>query len=570
MAVLTRGAFAEPGTSLDFKTGNWRSTEKPSHYHAKAPCHAACPAGEDQQAWFAKLQEGHPEAAWAELVAANPLPAVTGRVCPHPCETACNRATLDGALAIHNVERWLGDEAIRFGWAYPVSEPAVDAPDVAIVGAGPAGISAAYHCLRQGLRATIYEASPETGGLMRSAIPRTRLPRDVLDAELDRVLALSGITLELRTRLGRDVSLDELQHKHAGVLLAPGCQSGKAWSVDGAVPADLHEGLHLLKDFVDHGALPEAGDVIVHGGGNTSMDVARLMKRSGAASVTLVTASGLPGPGTEPADEINVVPRELEEALEEGIEIIDHATINRLIMKGSRVTGVEIMSLRKLPGQDGRPHRVGFEGTERVVSVDMVIPCIGEEVDAEGFAELVDHGYLRPKDRLGRLNRDRVIALGDARGDRGTVAAAIGDGRLAVSALAAELAGQPDPAPDLRTEMKSAGLNTTYYDHLPRATSPKRAVAERTFDTEIEGDIGRAAAMAEAQRCLSCGNCLACDNCWSFCPDNAVIKTVELALDGSHYLFDLDYCKGCGLCAHECPTGFIQMVPEEAGAEQPA
>ncbi len=141
MAVLTRGAFGHPGTSLEFKTGNWRSTEKPVHVHAKAPCHAACPAGEDQQAWFAKLQEGHAEEAWASLVTANPLPAVTGRVCPHPCETACNRASLDGALAIHNVERWLGDEAIAHGWRYPVGEPAPDAPTVAIIGAGPAGLS---------------------------------------------------------------------------------------------------------------------------------------------------------------------------------------------------------------------------------------------------------------------------------------------------------------------------------------------------------------------------------------------------------------------------------------------
>ena len=562
MAVLTRGAYSEPGTSLGFKTGNWRSTEMPVHLHAKAPCHAACPAGEDQQAWFAKLQEGHPEAAWAELVRANPLPAITGRVCPHPCESACNRAALDGALAIHNVERWLGDEAIAHGWAYPVAAPAADAPEVAIVGAGPGGISAAYHAVRHGLRATIFEAAPEAGGLLRSAIPRTRLPRAPMDAELDRVLSLPGITLNLRTRLGRDVSLEELRRNYAAVLLAPGCQSGREWSVDGAVPADLHEGLHLLKEFVDHGKFPEARRVVVHGGGNTAVDICRLMKRAGAEEVTLITASGLPGPDTAPGDVINVVPRELEEALEEGIEIIDHATINRLIMKGSRVTGVEIMSLRKLRGQDGRSHRVGFEGTERVVSVDMVIPCIGEVVDPEGLNGLIERGYLRPQDRFGRLS-EGVFALGDARGDRGTVAAAIGDGATAIRAVVAELSGDADPAVDDRPEMPSGGLNLTYYDPIPRADIPKLPPAARGFDTEIEGDIGRAAALAEAQRCLSCGNCLACDNCWTLCPDNAVIKTAELAVDGSHYLFDLDYCKGCGLCAHECPTGYIQMAPNE-------
>jgi NADPH-dependent glutamate synthase beta subunit-like oxidoreductase len=559
MTILTRGAYARPGTSLDFKTGNWRSGEAPAHVHALAPCAGACPAGEDQQAWFAHLQEGDAHAAWVELVRANPMPAVTGRVCPHPCETACNRAALDAPLAIHNVERWLGDEAIRQGWDYPVDGPAPDAPEVAIVGAGPAGLSAAYHCLRHGLRAAIFEAAPEAGGLLRSAIPQTRLPRDVLDAETGRLLALPGITVNLRTRLGRDVSVEELARGHAGVLLAPGCQASKEWSVDGVVPADLHEGLNLLKEFVDHGQLPEARRVIVHGGGNTAMDLCRAMKRAGAEEVTLITASGLPGPGTDPSDVINVVPRELEEALEEGIDIRDHMTINRLILRGSRVTGVEVMSLRKLRGEDGRLHRVSFEGTEQVLPVDMVIPCIGEEVDPDGLAPLVDHGYLRPRDGSGRLDGDRVYALGDARGDHGTVAAAIGDGHRAVAALVAELRGEAAPTGDTRVEIGSGSLNLSYYDHTRPARAPRLPVEERSFETEIEGDIGHAAAMAEAQRCLSCGNCLACDNCWTFCPDNAVIKTVELARDGSHYLFDLDYCKGCGLCAAECPTGYIRM-----------
>ncbi len=563
MTVLTRGAYAEPGTSLAFQTGNWRSTEKPAHIHARAPCHAACPAGEDQQAWFAKLQEGHAEAAWLELVSANPLPAITGRVCPHPCETACNRAVVDGALAIHNVERWLGDEAISQGWNYPVAAPVPDAPVIAIVGSGPAGLSAAYHCLRHGLRAAIFEADAEAGGLLRSAIPPTRLPRATLDAELERLLALPGITLHPGTRLGRDVSLEGLRQDHAAVFLAPGCQTSKDWDVDGAVPADLHKGLHLLKEFMDHGVLPVADRLVVHGGGNTALDLCRIAKRAGARSVILVAASGLPGPDTEPDDVLNVVPRELEEALEEGIEIIEHATVNRLIMKGSRVTGVEIVSLRKLPGTDGRVRRVPFEGTERVLPVDMVVPCIGERVDAELFGPLISGSYLAPQDRFGRLAADGVFALGDARGDHGTVAAAIGDGRLAAMAMAAQLQDRPDPLADDRVQMAASGLNTLYYDAVSRVRVPKLPVGERTSETEIEGDIGRAAAMAEAQRCLACGNCLACDNCWTFCPDNAVIKIADLAVDGSHYLFDLDYCKGCGICAQECPTGYIQMLPEE-------
>jgi formate dehydrogenase beta subunit len=280
--------------------------------------------------------------------------------------------------------------------------------------------------------------------------------------------------------------------------------------------------------------------------------------------VTLITASALPGPGADPDDLINVVPRELEEALEEGIEIIEHATISRLIMKGSRVTGVEIVSLKKEPGPDGRKRRVEFEGTERVLPVDMIVPCVGERVDPGGLEGVLNGDYLWPEDEWGRLSQAGLYAIGDARGNRGTVAAAIGDGRLAAQAVAAASGLAPEPVADPRGLMPLAGLNTTYYSRSPALRASKLPVAERSFEAEIEGGIDREAVLSEAGRCLSCGNCLACDNCWTMCPDNAVIKTVEQASDGSHYVFDLDYCKGCGICARECPTGFIQMVPEIA------
>ena len=329
------------------------------------------------------------------------------------------------------------------------------------------------------------------------------------------------------------------------------------------MPADLHEGLHLLREFMDHGAFPEADNLVVHGGGNTAIDLCRLMKRAGTENVTLVTASALPGPDTDPSDVINAVPRELEEALEEGIEIIEHATINRLIMRGSRVTGIEIVSLKKLPGSDGRKRRVTFEGTEKVIPADMVVPSIGERVDPEGLESLMNgNWYLSPADVWGRLEIDGVYAIGDARGDRGTVAEAIGDGRLAMQAIAAKLAGEAVPVADSRPQMLAEGLNTTYFERASRIGVNKLPVGERTFEAEIERGIDRAAAMEEAARCLSCGNCLACDNCWTLCPDNAVIKTVERASDGSHYVFDMDFCKGCGMCAYECPTGYIQMVAE--------
>ncbi|MFZ1295791.1 MAG: FAD-dependent oxidoreductase [Pseudomonadales bacterium] len=559
---MSRGAWAEPGTSLGYRTGSWRE-ERPVHVHAAAPCHVACPAGEDPQAWIAGMQNGDDHGAWCELVRVNPMPAITGRVCPHPCESRCNRGHYDESIGIHNLERHLGDAALAAGWEYPgIAVLAADAPRVAIVGAGPAGIAAAYHLRRRGLAAVIFDALPEAGGLMRSAIPMTRLPRAVLDAELERILAL-GIELRTRQTLGRHISLDELAQDHAAVFLAPGCQRSRPWDVQGVVPAACRDGLDLLKEWIDVGEVPAARRVVVHGGGNTAMDIARVMKRHGAEEVHLVTASGLPGPETAADDVLNVVPRELVEGIEEGIVLHPHATLQRLLLRGSRVVGVEMVSLRKLARADGRKARVAFEGTERILQADMVIPCIGEQVDPAGLGALVDaSGFLRVNERGSFAGNERVFAGGDARGDRGTVAAAIGDGRRAAREIHQLLDGSAPVARSPRRELPFAELNLAYFESAPARRASSLAVSERSDHAEIESGLDASAARHEAARCFSCGNCLACDNCWNLCPDNAVIKTARVAGDGSHYVFDYDYCKGCGLCARECPAGFIAMVEE--------
>lgn len=559
---MNRGAWAEPGTSLAYRTGSWRE-ERPVHVHAAAPCHVACPAGEDPQAWIAAMQTGDDHGAWCELVSDNPMPAITGRVCPHPCESRCNRGHYDECIGIHNLERHLGDAALAAGWEYPgIVALTADAPRVAIVGAGPAGIAAAYHLRREGMAAVIFDALPEAGGLMRSAIPMTRLPRAVLDAELERIFAL-GIELRLRQALGRDFSLEELVQDHAAVFLAPGCQRSRPWDVQGVVPVACRDGLDLLKEWIAVGEVPAARKVVVHGGGNTAMDIARVMKRHGAEEVHLVTASGLPGPDTAADDVLNVVPRELAEGSEEGIVLHPHATLQRLLMRGSQVVGVEMVSLRKLAGADGRKTRVAFEGTERILQADMVIPCIGEQVDPAGLGVLVDtSGYLRVNEHGRFTGHERVFAGGDARGDRGTVAGAIGDGRRAAREIRELLNGSERVSSPPRRELPFTELNLAYFETAPAQRASSLEVSERSDHAEIESGLERSAAHREAARCFSCGNCLACDNCWNLCPDNAVIKTAHAASDGSHYVFDYDYCKGCGLCARECPVGFIAMIEE--------
>ena len=217
MDILTRGSFAKGGSSLSFNTGGWR-TSRPEHRPQVAPCAFDCPAGENPQAYLARIAEGNLRAAWETIVHANPLPAITGRVCHHPCESGCNRGKYDESIAIHSVERFLGDRAIAEGWEYPVKPPAPRCLSAAVVGAGPAGLSAAYHLLRAGYRVNVFEAEPQAGGVLRSALPPYRLPRSVLDAELERLLALA-IDFHPNHRVGRDVSLEELRKDFRAVFL---------------------------------------------------------------------------------------------------------------------------------------------------------------------------------------------------------------------------------------------------------------------------------------------------------------------------------------------------------------
>jgi len=564
MNILTRGAYAEPATSLNFKTGTWR-VQKPVHRHSPAPCHHACPAGEDAQAYLAHLQAGHIRAAWEEIVRANPLPAVTGRVCPHPCEQACNRGQYDEAVAIHAVERFLGDEAIAKGWAYPVAPVPADAPEVAIIGAGPAGLSVAYHLARLGIRSNIIEDHLEAGGTLRTGIPQYRLPREVLDAETSRILALDGITFTPHTRLGRDVHLRELQEQYAAVFLGPGAQRSQEWNIDGVAPKDLQYGLELLQEWMDVGKVPTPKSVAVVGAGNTAVDVARIMRRAGVAEVHLISHKPMPGPNVPPSEAMPAIEREVREALEEGVKIHEYRGIRRLILRGEKVVGVELVHMKKLMQPSGRLKRVAFTGTETILYVDQVIPAIGQVINPFGMENVASNSHLKV-DAWGRVvGHPGVYSGGDATPNDGTVTAAVGDGRRAALAIAADLRQEVLPQTESRggaaTEYEK--LNLVYYEALPRVQEPVLPVEERTKDCrETVSSLHQTAVLNESRRCFSCGNCLACDNCWTLCPDSAVLKTKDLASDGSHYVFDYDYCKGCGLCAYECPCGYIDMVEE--------
>lgn len=563
MIEITRGAFARPGTSLEFKTGTWR-VERPVHHRRAAPCHAACPAGEDAQAYLARVEVGDLRGAWETIVTANPLPAITGRVCHHPCEGGCNRRYYDEAITIHGVERFLGDEALRQHWHYPVPKPGPDAPKVAVVGAGPAGISAAYHLLRLGCRVTVIESMPVGGGTMRTAIPRYRLPVEILDQEIERVLTLPGITFRPQTKLGRDISLEELRDDHQALFMGPGRRKGREWSADFAVPGDLHTGLKLLETWVAEGTLPDQPrSVAIVGGGNTAVDLARILRRQGVEKVHLISHQRVPAPDVPADDAMRATYREVSQAIEEGVIIHEHRGVRRLILRGERVVGMELVHMKKLDDGKGRLKRVAFEGTETVLHVDHVIPAIGQDVDAQGFENLVTRGHMSVEPWWGTLKgHPGIFSGGDARPDHGTVSEAVGDGRRAALGIMRYLAGEELPPETAPTAIPFSDLNLNYFEP---GTAEKESVLppeQRLGCEEIEGGLDATQIRHEAHRCLSCGDCLACDNCWTLCPDQSVLKTRDIAAGGKHYVFDYDFCKGCGICAHECPTGYIRMIPE--------
>ena len=530
------------GSSRANKTGSWR-TERAVYMNRMPPCNDACPAGENIQAWLYEAEEGAEgyERAWRKIMADNPFPAIMGRVCYHPCETACNRGQLDEAVGINSVERFLGDEAIRQGWTVSVDVPC-SGKRVLVVGAGPSGLSAAYHLARRGHAVTVKEAAPAAGGMMRFGIPKYRLPRDVLDVEIERILAL-GITLETGTEV---TDVMEVRDEFDAVFLAVGAQIGRRAYIPAGSAAHVLDAVTLLHD-VETGERPLLGrKVAIYGGGNTAVDAARTARRLGADEAVVVYR--------RTRDRMPAHESELTEAEDEGV-LIKWLTTIKQVEAGRLV--VERMEL----DESGFPRPTGVLDE---LEADSLVLALGQETDLSLLERVpglvIEDGVVEVGPDL-MTGCPGVFAGGDMVPDARSVTVAVGHGRRAARQIDAWLSGSaPEPAarPALAT---FDTLNTWYYSEAPRAHRPvlERARRESTFDEVVLGhDEGTA--LLEARRCLSCGNCFSCDNCYGVCPDNAVIK---LGRPGEEYLIDLDYCKGCGLCVAECPSGAIRMVPEE-------
>jgi 2-oxoacid:acceptor oxidoreductase delta subunit (pyruvate/2-ketoisovalerate family) len=536
------------GSSLANKTGSWR-TERPVYRDLLPPCNQACPAGENIQAWLYEAEEGGEgyERAWRKLMEDNPFPAIMGRVCYHPCETVCNRAQLDSAVGINAVERFLGDEALAQGWQVTVDAPP-SGRRVLVVGAGPSGLSAAYHLARLGHDVVVRDAEERPGGMMRYGIPRYRLPREILDAEIARIADL-GVVFELGVTVTDVLAALHEEHFDA-VFLAVGAHIGKRAYIPAGDAARILDAVTVLHDMESNEAPLLGRRVAVYGGGNTAMDVARTAKRLGAEDAVVVyrrTRERMPAHDFE-----------VEEAEEEGIQMRWLSTVTRA---EPGVLTLERMEL----DENGFPQPTGeLEELE----ADALVLALGQLSDLtllDGVPGIeVADGVVQVGPDL-MTGHPGIFAGGDMVPAERTVTVAIGHGKRAarrIDGWLRQAAYEPGPK---HAEAGFSELNTWYYTDAPRTLQPTLELARRrsTFE-EVVGGLDDTTALFEARRCLSCGNCFSCDNCFGVCPDNAVLKLEGAERDaaGRDYAFDYDFCKGCGICVAECPCGAIEMVPE--------
>jgi NADPH-dependent glutamate synthase beta subunit-like oxidoreductase len=517
-------------------------TRMPIYVDLLPPCNNACPAGENIQEWLRLVKAGQEEAAWRELVKNNPFPAIHGRVCYHPCETSCNRVELDGAVSIHSVERYLGDLAIANGWTF--EKPRFSSGRrVLIIGAGPSGLSAAYQLAKMGHEVEIRDSSDSPGGMMRYGIPEYRLPRNVLDAEVARLLDL-GVRI-VNNYTVKDLLADQAEGGFEAVFVAIGAHLSKRVDIPTRDASRIVDAVSFLRD-VASGERPLIGrKVAIYGGGNTAMDAARVARRLGAEESIVVYRR------TE--EQMPAHAEEREGALREGVKMNWLRTISSL--DESDLT-IEIMEL----DENGRARGTGrYEKLE----ADTVILALGQEADSNFLRRIpgmhFEHDVVRVDPRTLMTDVPGIFAGGDAVPSERTVTIGVGHGKRAAQQIDAWLAHReltPRPKHDLADFER---LHLWYFGDARRSTQPELEPSERVTDfDEIVGGLTDEQAHVEAARCLSCGNCFECDGCLGACPEDAVIKLGK----GFRYRFDYDKCTGCATCYEQCPVHAIEMIEE--------
>jgi NADPH-dependent glutamate synthase beta subunit-like oxidoreductase len=530
-------------TGLSNKTGSWR-TQFPRYLNLLPPCNHACPAGENTQKWLYFAEEGRYEEAWRLMMEDNPLPAIHGRVCYHPCESECNRGKMSqggGPVSIHAVERYIGDLAVASNWTVSCAQSSGKA--VLVVGSGPCGLSCAYHLARLGHHVVVCEAGKQLGGMMRYGIPAYRLPRDVLDFEIRRIASM-GVEFQTGVKVKNIGDALKTGSFSAG-FLAIGAGVGKHVDIPALHAGKILNAINFLQQTAEGKADIKIGQrVAVYGGGNTAMDAARVAQRLGAQQTVIIYRRD--------RDHAPAYRDEIQEALDEGILVHWLRTIKDIAEDDLHV---EIMKL----DEKGAPTGTGqFE----TLQADTLILALGQDPQNDWLkmatgVKLLRDGSVEVDEQM-MTGYPGLFAGGDMVPTQRTVATAVGHGHKAARNIDAYLRGEQLASATEPSLAQFSKLNTWYYSDAPKSVQPELDRLRRldNFD-EIAGGLSADTALYEARRCMSCGNCFGCDNCYGMCPDNAIVK-----LGAGKFQINLEYCKGCGICAQECPCGAIEMVEQ--------
>ena len=567
-------AFSVYGDMAWNKTGSWRYV-RPVYVESVPPCQAGCPTGENVEAWIKLLAEKRYAEAFDLIRMENPFPAITGRVCFHPCENRCNRSHMGGAVSINMLEQFVSDQGVELP---PAKSFGLNGGlKIAVVGSGPAGLAAAYHLTRLGHQAVVFERAAMAGGMLRYGIPSYRLPRTVLDREINRLTAMG---IQLKTSTSPD--LQTLIKDFDRVVLAVGAQASTNLGIEGENSEGVMHGLDFLRKANTGGLKELPKRIAVIGGGNTAMDCARVALRLGADDVTVYyrrTRAQMPA-----------FAEEIEAAEQEGAKFIFLRSPDAFSGSTDHVEmKFQVMQLG-VPGEDGRRKPVAVEGNFETFRADLVLLATGEAVETDRLKDLVkvDRRSVQV-DQFLHTSAKGVFAAGDVTPGTRTVTDALGMGKLVAVAIDSESRGI-----DIMDVMKNTvvptgktvtmeyylkylknrqddkkmevvefeRLNPFHFSIQPRPERPKADFSEidppeHEVFAEINQTIPEELAMKESDRCMHCGRCIDCDNCYIYCPDGAITPK-----EGGGYTIDMNFCKGCGVCVHECPRAAMAMIEE--------